>query len=86
MKLIKRGDNCHLLHFDNGTDVLFSYETPVAVALANSVTDGVITYTGVYKTDAKFSKTTSRHVNAWTSTTKTLCDDELAYLIKLASR
>ena len=39
--------------------VLFSYETPVAAWI-----DGQY-----YKTDIKWSKTTSKHINAWVDTT-----------------
>lgn len=87
MKLKAFGkSNCHVLVFSNGNEVLFSYETPVAVALANGVDDGERQYCGVYKTATKHSKTTTGHINSWTDTTKTLRDLELAYLIKLASR
>ena len=41
----------------NGSIVLFSYETPVA---CYSNDDGKY-----YKTNMKWSKTTSKHINAW---------------------
>lgn len=39
----------------NGMIVLFSYQTPVA-----SYIDGIY-----YRTEQKYSKTTSKHINAW---------------------
>lgn len=39
----------------NGATVLFSYETPVACELHGKI----------YKTEKKWSKTTSRHINKW---------------------
>ena len=45
----------------NGSIVLFSYETPVA---CYSNDDGKY-----YKTNMKWSKTTSKHINAWVDTT-----------------
>ena len=43
------------LELQDGTLVLFSYQTPVA-----SWKDGQF-----YKTDRNWSKTTSRHINKW---------------------
>lgn len=90
MKLIKHSDNANEIIFNTGNTVLFSYETPVAVSLADKVTvinpDGVeLHYVGVYKTNAKFSKTTSRHINEWTNTTKVLPQDELERLVNHTS-
>ena len=39
----------------NGSTVLFSYKTPVAV----------ITHGNAYRTSKKWSVTTSRHINQW---------------------
>lgn len=80
MKLTKLGDNAHVLHLSNGVEILFSYETPVAVSLPCSVNGHV----GVIKTNQKFSKTTSAHINAWTATTKTLPHEEFLALVNAA--
>lgn len=47
------------LHLDGGLTVLFSYETPVACRWSNGDTYAQ------YKTDKKWSVTTSRHINKW---------------------
>lgn len=89
MKLKSIKANCHELVLDNGVSVLFSYETPVAISLSGitRVTnpDGVpLEYVGVIKTNQKFSKTTSAHINGWTSTTKTLPHAEFLTLVNFA--
>ena len=48
-------NNMAQLTLKDGTQVLFSYQTPVA-----SWTDGQF-----YKTDKKWSNTTTRHINKW---------------------
>ena len=48
------GSNQTELHI-NGATILFSYETPVAAWI-----DGQY-----YKTEQKWSRTTSKHINAW---------------------
>jgi hypothetical protein len=84
MKLISHGTNSNELVFGNGNSVLFSYETVVAVSVG--LTAGhTADYIGVYKSAAKYSKTTSRHINAWTNTTKTLPQAELENLARLAA-
>ena len=83
MKLVKHSDNSHEL-IVNGGSILFSYETPVAVSVHCNLEDMV----GVYKTEQKFSKTTSKHINQWTDTQKTLPQEEIVRiackLIKVA--
>lgn len=49
------GSNQTELHID-GAHILFSYETPVAAWI-----DGAY-----FKTDKKWSRTTSKHINSWT--------------------
>lgn len=56
MKLKSLQANMTELTLNDGTQVLFSYETPVA-----SWKDGQF-----YKTDKKWSNTTTRHINKWT--------------------
>ena len=55
MKLNQLGSNQTELVLNDGTQVLFSYETPVACWI-----DGQF-----YRTDKKWSQTTSRHINKW---------------------
>ena len=55
MKIKQVGSNQTELVLNDGTQVLFSYETPVACWI-----DGQF-----YRTDKKWSQTTSRHINKW---------------------
>lgn len=56
MKLQNVGSNQTTLELANGTIVFFSYNTPVA-----SFVPGI----GFLKTNTKWSKTTSKHINQW---------------------
>jgi uncharacterized protein (UPF0371 family) len=58
------------LHLNNGTVVLFSYETPVAAALYEEQLDSKGNKYAVHryiKTSKKWSPTTSRHISKWIS-------------------
>ena len=55
MKIKTLSANMTELSLNDGTHVLFSYQTPVA-----SCNNGQF-----YKTDKKWSVTTSRHINKW---------------------
>ena len=55
MKLKPIGANKTELTLADGTQVLFSYQTPVACWI-----DGQF-----YKTDKKWSMTTTMHINSW---------------------
>jgi hypothetical protein len=55
MQLSTIQNNMRQLTLKDGTQVLFSYETPVA-----SWAEGQF-----YKTDKKWSNTTTRHINKW---------------------
>ena len=55
MKLSIISANSNEVTLSNGVKVLFSYNTPVACWI-----DGQF-----YKTDKSWSKTTSKHINAW---------------------
>ena len=55
LKLQPIGPNQTLVHMFVGT-ILFSYETPVAAYISGR---------GYVRTAEKFSKTTSKHINAW---------------------
>lgn len=56
MRLRKLGTNRTQLTLDNGTEVLFSYETPVAAYIHKR---------GYVRTSTKYSQTTTRHINVW---------------------
>ena len=47
--------NAHVLTKPNGDEILFSYQTPVAAKIGSSF----------YKTEEKYSRTTTRHMNEW---------------------
>ena len=55
MKLIPIGPNSAELHLNNGTVVLFSYQTPVAALIKGQY----------FRTTKKWSVTTSKHINKW---------------------
>ena len=59
MVYTKVGSNQNVIRFNNGTEVLFSYETPVAGY--STEVDG----TGWFRTEKHFSATTSKHINKW---------------------
>ena len=56
MKLQSFAVNRTLLSFDDGTEILFSYETPVA---------GYSNKLGYVKTNQWYSSTTTRHINRY---------------------
>lgn len=56
MKIRKAGNNMTELSLTNGTDVLFSYETPVAAFVEGD---------GYVRTETRYSVTTSKHINKW---------------------
>jgi hypothetical protein len=82
MQLKNISPNCNEVNFTNGNSVLFSYKTPVAVVINLSWGNHK---PGVYKTAEKFSNTTTKHINAWTSTTRTLPQDELVKMAEAAA-
>lgn len=57
MKIKQLGSNQTLLTTNHGWLILYSYETPVAGY--NSILQ---TY---FKTDKKWSRTTTKHINSW---------------------
>jgi len=56
MKLIPLASNVNLIRLNNGTQVLFSYRTPVAAHVPGQ---------GFFRTNHNWSKTTSKHINKW---------------------
>jgi hypothetical protein len=55
-KLKSLGANKTQVELNDGTIVFFSYETPVAAQLAQG---------GFVRTETKYSRTTSKHINQW---------------------
>lgn len=84
MKLTTRSKNCHVVTFDNGTEVLFSCRMPVALSIGSPSPWTPSNKVGVYKTSEKFSSTTTKHINDWTATEKTLKQSELEQLINFS--
>ena len=66
MQLKSFAVNRTLLLFDDGTEILFSYETPVA-GYSNSL--------GFVKTDHWYSSTTTRHINRYLKDSTFRIDD-----------
>ena len=63
IRLKQIGSNVNLLQ-RNGNDILFSYETPVAVYDHKN---------GEYlRTEQKFSRTTTRNINKWLGSVKAI--------------
>ena len=56
MKLTPIAANQNEIQFTNGTQVFFSYKTPVAAYCPSR---------GYIRTATKWSSTTSRHINKW---------------------
>lgn len=56
MNLRNIGSHQNVLELNDGTIVLFSYNTPVAAFIPGR---------GYVKTHTHYSKTTSKHINAW---------------------
>ena len=63
MKLTPIAANQTSVSFNDGTEVFFSYKTPVAAYLPDK---------GYVKTDKFYSVTTSRHINKWLPTSDVL--------------
>jgi len=47
----------------DGARILFSYRTPVAALVREETTEGISWHQ--YRTEKNWSRTTSRHINAW---------------------
>ena len=75
MKLSSLAANQTQLVLADGTEIFFSYETPVAAQLPNFE---------YIKTATKWSKTTTRHINKWLDgvTAKEVKQEVLNNLVK----
>jgi hypothetical protein len=72
MRIKPIASNMTELLLNDGTQVLFSYETPVA-----SWKDGQF-----YKTSYKWSRTTSKHINKWAHCAVEMPQDYFNNLVK----
>ena len=68
MNIKQIGSNQTELHLGD-TVVLFSYETPVAVRFTTRGLE--------YRTEEKFSRTTERHIKAWTDTDRLATQEQI---------
>jgi len=55
LTLQKLQQNAHVLHLGEGTELLISYATPVAIKIGD----------GFYVTESKHSQSTHRHIYKW---------------------
>jgi len=65
MQLNRIGNNETVVSFASGTEVLYSYDTPVAGRRWLGDGSGAMQ---VFKTDKKWSVTTSKHINKYLKT------------------
>lgn len=70
MKIQRQGDNATVTTFSDGSELFFSYVTPVA---------GFIPDMGYFRTTKKWSITTSKHINKYLDgiSAKKISQDEL---------
>lgn len=66
MKLINLGANQTEVKINDNVTVFFSYQTPVAVKVGGEY----------FKTDCRWSVTTSRHINKWLGGVKAELKDQ----------
>ena len=64
MKLKPLGSNMTLIRMNNGTEVLFSYSTPVAGYYKGEATNAMLDHE-YFRTDEWYSNTTTRHINKY---------------------
>jgi|TARA_B100001996_G_C18422772_1_gene501354 hypothetical protein len=74
MKLTPIASNQNVVTVNNGTEVFFSYSTPVAAFVPSR---------GYLRTEVKYSVTTSRHINKWVgeANCETITQDEINNLV-----
>jgi hypothetical protein len=77
MKLVPLASNQTELELNDGTVVFFSYKTPVAAFIPGL---------GYYRTEHKWSVTTSKHINKWIrgQNCNTISQDYLNNLVGVA--
>ena len=64
MKLISIAHNMTVLELDNGTEILFSYSTPVAGKISANIASDLPSF---FVTEENYSRTTTRHINRYLS-------------------
>ena len=74
MKLTPIAANQTELNLNNGTQVFFSYKTPVAAYVPSQ---------GYIRTDKFWSTTTSRHINKWLKGVNEVTEVSQQYLYEL---
>jgi hypothetical protein len=75
MEIKKQGPSATIAAFANGSEILFSYATPVA---------GFIPGLGYFRTRERFSNTTSRHCTKYLGATRATLLDQAA-IVELAA-
>ena len=76
MKLTPIAANQTQISLNNGTEVFFSYKTPVAAYLPEK---------GYVRTEKFWSVTTSRHINKWLKDVNNVTEIDQAVLDNLAA-
>ena len=76
MKLTPIAANQNEVSFNNGTQIFFSYKTPVAAYLPEK---------GYVRTEKFWSVTTSRHINKWLKDINNVTEIDQAILDNLAA-
>tara|TARA_Y100000356_G_C11055492_1_gene181007 strand:- start:132 stop:362 length:231 start_codon:yes stop_codon:yes gene_type:complete len=76
MKLTPIAANQTQISLNNGTEVFFSYKTPVAAYLPEK---------GYVRTEKFWSVTTSRHINKWLKDVNNVTEIDQAILDNLAA-
>ena len=76
MKLTPLGANQTEVSINNGTQIFFSYRTPVAAYLPDK---------GYVRTERFWSKTTSRHINKWLDNVNNVSEVSQSVLDNLAA-
>lgn len=73
MKIQPLQANVTLLTFSSGAQVLFSYETPVAIQFPDGQR---------VKTSTRFSQTTTRHINKYLPTQEEVSQEDIEELVE----
>ena len=76
MKLTPIAANQNEVSFNNGTQIFFSYKTPVAAYLPEK---------GYVRTEKFWSVTTSRHINKWLKDVNNVSEIDQSILDNLAN-
>lgn len=83
MKLKQLGSNITLLTLNNDSEILFSYETPVAGFDSDWSENRC--GSGFFKTERNYSRTTTRHIDKYLEDVKgarTICQSKIDALLE----